>query len=472
MTDTSPILWWVRRDLRLADNPLLTAAVATGRPVIPVFICDPLTDRLGAAPKWRLCLGLAAFAERLAGVGSRLTLRRGAAAQMLDALVAETGATAVWWSRQYDPDAKARDTDIKASLRARGLDARSFDGHLLVEPWTVATGSGGFYQVYTPFWKSVRDRAMPAPLPAPTRVNAPTTWPASDMLADWRMGDAMQRGAGIVAQHLHVGETAARARLDRFIADKVATYAQARDLLAEDAASGLSENLTYGEISPVALWHAGQGALAQGAAGAETFLKEVVWREFAYHLMHHTPHLLQDNWRAGWDAFPWQGESEASQRWKQGRTGCQVVDAAMRELYVTGRMHNRARMLVASYLTKHLLTDWRIGRDWFAETLVDWDPASNAMGWQWVAGCGPDAAPYFRIFNPDTQAEKFDPKSRYRNRWLHSHGPNPSQDALDFYAAVPKSWNLSAMDRVPSPLIDLAAGRARALQAYETRKSA
>ncbi len=472
MTDTSPILWWVRRDLRLADNPLLTAAVATGRPVIPVFIRDPLVDALGAAPKWRLGLGLEAFASGLQAVGSALILRQGDAAQVLDALITETGATSIWWSRQYDPHAKARDTAIKADVRARGLDARSFDGHLLVEPWTVATGSGGFYQVYTPFWKAVRDRNMPQPLAAPTKLAAPATWPASDRLDDWRMGEGMQRGAGIVAKHLHVGEGAARARLDRFIADKVGAYSSARDLLAEDASSGLSENLTYGEISPVALWHAGQGALAQGAPGAETFLKEVVWREFAYHLLHHTPHLLHDNWRAGWENFPWAGETDASQRWKQGRTGCQVVDAAMRELYVTGRMHNRARMLVASYLTKHLLTDWRIGRDWFGETLVDWDPASNAMGWQWVAGCGPDAAPYFRIFNPDTQAEKFDPKARYRMRWLHSHGPNPSQDALDFYAAVPKSWNLSATDRVPSPLIDLAAGRARALKAYEIKKTA
>ena len=472
MTQTSPILWWVRRDLRLADNPLLTAAVATGRPVIPVFICDPLTDALGAAPKWRLGLGLSAFADRVAATGSRLILRRGTAAQVLDALTLETGATSVWWARQYDPDTKARDTDIKTGLRARGLDAHSFDGHLLVEPWTVETGSGGFYQVYTPFWRAVRDRIMPAPLPAPAKINAPATWPVSDRLDDWRMGAAMDRGAGIVAKHLHVGETAARARLDRFIATRVGAYAEARNLLAEDACSGLSENLTYGEISPVALWHAGQGALARDAQGAETFLKEIVWREFAYHLMHHTPHLLHDNWRAGWDAFPWAGESDASQRWKQGRTGCAVVDAAMRELYVTGRMHNRARMLVASYLTKHLLTDWRIGRDWFAETLVDWDPASNAMGWQWVAGCGPDAAPYFRIFNPDTQAEKFDPKSRYRYRWLHTRGSSPSPDALDFYKAAPKSWGLSPTDPAPAPLIDLAAGRARALQAYETKKTA
>lgn len=466
VTGTDTIIWWVRRDLRLADQPLLAAG--KGRVVIPVYILDPLDEGLGAAPKWRLGLGLGAFADTLAAQGSRLILRRGPALDVLRALVAETGAGAVWWGRQYDPAAKARDTDVKAALKGQGIEARSFDGHLLVEPWTVQTGSGGFYQVYTPFWRAVRDRAMPAPI-APLAPKAPATWPDSLPLEALDMGRAMDRGADVVARHVHVGEAAARARLDRFIADKIVAYADKRDLLAEDAASGLSENLAWGEISPRALWAAGSRAMAQGAAGAETFLKEVVWREFAYHLVHHTPHLTETNWKAGWDSFPWAGESDAALRWKQGRTGCAVVDAAMRELYVTGRMHNRARMLVASYLTKHLLTDWRVGQKWFAETLVDWDPASNAMGWQWVAGSGPDAAPYFRIFNPDTQAEKFDPKHRYRDRWLRTRGPAPSADALSFYDAIPKSWGMSPTDTPPAPLIDLAEGRARALAAYETR---
>jgi deoxyribodipyrimidine photo-lyase len=468
VTGQGLLIWWVRRDLRLADNPLLAQAVASGRAVLPVYILDEVDDALGAAAKWRLGLGLAAFDAQLRALGSQLILRRGRALDLLRALVAETDAQAVWWGRQYDPAAKARDTQIKASLREAGLEARSFDGHLLVEPWTVQTGSGGFYQVYTPFWRSVRDRTMPAPI-APVTPKAPATWPDSLPLAALGMGRAMNRGADVVAQHIHVGEGAARARLERFITDHIASYADQRDMLAEDAGSGLSENLAWGEISPRALWAAGQRAMAEGAAGAETFLKEVVWREFAYHLMHHTPHLTQSNWKAGWDAFPWTGESDASQRWKQGRTGCAVVDAAMRELYVTGRMHNRARMLVASYLTKHLLTDWRVGQAWFAETLVDWDPASNAMGWQWVAGSGPDAAPYFRIFNPDTQAEKFDPKHRYRDRWLRTRGPAPSHDALDFFAAIPRSWGLAPTDPSPAPLIDLATGRARALAAYETR---
>jgi len=258
--------------------------------------------------------------------------------------------------------------------------------------------------------------------------------------------------------------------LGAFLAHRVARYKSDRDRLDMDACSGLSENLTYGEISPRTIWHAGWRALQDGQAQAEDFLKELVWREFAYHLIYHTPRLESENWRPDWDGFPWQGEGDAVQAWRQGRTGIEVVDAAMRELYVTGRMHNRARMLVASFLTKHLLVDWRLGRDWFADCLVDWDPAANAMGWQWVAGSGPDAAPYFRIFNPDTQAQKFDPNAGYRKMWLAEASRTPPQTALDFYKACPRAWKLSPSDTRPIPIIDLKTGRERALAAYHDHR--
>ncbi|MEM8851193.1 MAG: deoxyribodipyrimidine photo-lyase, partial [Pseudomonadota bacterium] len=246
---SKPILLWLRRDLRLSDNPALTWAVQQGRPVIPVWIHDQVVETWGAAPKWRMGLGLAHFAERREEIGSRLILRRGKALEALRALVDETGADTVVWNRLYVADERARDTEVKEALRDGGLTARSCHAHVLFEPWTVETGSGGFYKVYTPFWKAVRDRNVDAPLRAPGALEAPAEWPGSDTLADWEMGRAMRRGADVVAAHVHVGEKAAQSRLGAFMANGVEGYADARDMLAEDGTSGLSENLTYGEIS-------------------------------------------------------------------------------------------------------------------------------------------------------------------------------------------------------------------------------
>jgi deoxyribodipyrimidine photo-lyase len=475
MDEKSPILLWFRRDLRLADHPAVTAAIATGRPVIPVFILDPETEAIGAAALWRLEAGLKAFDTALGHAGSRLVLRRGEAQACLRALVTETGATSVYWSRLYDPAAKARDTRVKATLRAQEIDAQSFAGHLLFEPWTVQTKAGGFFRVYTPLWKSVRDRAVAAPAPAPAALRPPVAGDGagvgSDRLDDWGLGRAMRRGAAVIAPHAQVGSAAAQSRLDTFTANWVAAYDTNRDLPSVPGTSLLSENLALGEIGVRDCWHAGQRALAEGKAGAETFLKELVWREFAYHLMHHTPHILTDNWRPEWDAFPWITDAQAPSvlAWKQGRTGLPFVDAAMREMYVTGRMHNRGRMIVASYLTKHLLVHWKIGRDWFAECLTDWDPASNAMGWQWSAGSGPDATPYFRVFNPETQLDKFDKNRNYVDRWIAEGRENPSATALSYFDAIPESWNLSPLDKYPAPIVTPAQGRLRALEAYKGR---
>ncbi|MEO0913935.1 MAG: deoxyribodipyrimidine photo-lyase, partial [Pseudomonadota bacterium] len=364
----APLIFWFRRDLRLSDNPGLTAAVETGLPIIPVFILDPETEALGAAPKWRLGEALRVFGEALAAVGSRLILRRGAADDVLKGLMAETGAEAVHWSRLYDPQARARDTAVKSAFKADGIEAVSHAGHVLWEPWTVETGSGGFYKVYTPFWKAVRGRDLPEPL-GPPKLTAPEAWPVSDALDGWTLGGGMRRGGAVVAKYAQVGSAAAEARLETFVTERIAGYGEERDRLDVDATSRLSQNLTLGEISPRVCWFAGVRAMHEGKAGAEIFLKEIVWRDFAYHLLFHTPHIVDRNWRDDWDAFAWRGESDAAERWRQGRTGEPVIDAAMREMYVTGTMHNRARMLVASYLTKHLLTDWRIGLKWFEECL-------------------------------------------------------------------------------------------------------
>ena len=471
MTDT-PILFWFRRDLRLGDHEGLSAAAATGRPVIPVFIHDEVVETHGAAPRWRLGLGVAHFAETLEGIGSKLILRRGKALDVLRELVAETGAGAVWWSRAYDPAAIARDTDVKSGLTDDGIDAQSFKGHVLFEPWTVETKTGGFYKVFTPMWKSVRGRDLAANISAVSEVCAPKEWPLSDRLTDWNMGAAMRRGSDTVAKHVVVGEAAASDRLDTFISDRVAGYNDARDQMAERGTSMLSENLTYGEISPRQCWHAGWRAIHDGKSGAETFLKELVWREFAYHLAYHTPRIIDQNWREEWDAFPWQDDEHSSDvtAWKQGRTGVQLVDAAMREMYVTGYMHNRGRMLVASYLTKHLMTHWKVGQAWFDDCLIDWDPASNAMGWQWSAGSGPDATPFFRVFNPATQAEKFDNDRTYRARYLGELFSDHGEEADDYFDAIPKSWNMSITVEYPKPVVALDEGRQRALDAYKQRR--
>ncbi|WP_071675416.1 cryptochrome/photolyase family protein [Nioella nitratireducens] len=456
---TSPTLYWMRRDFRLADNPALSDCA--GAPVIPVVIRDGSVRSLGAAPAFRWGRAVGTFSETLTRRGGRVILRTGDALEVLRALLAETGAKRVVWNRLYDPEARARDARIKSALKADGIAVESFNSHLIFEPWTVETKTGGPYRVYSPFWRAVEHCNVARPLPVP-RLIFPDTWPRSEALEEWHLAAPMRRGASVVAAHELLGEEAARKRLDWFLDTRVAAYKDDRDRLDLDATSGLSEPLTYGEISPRQCWHAGCAAQeAGGGKGAGHFLKEVVWREFAYHLMYHTPEIMSRNWREDWDAFPWQGDGARAERWKQGQTGVEVIDAAMRELYVTGRMHNRARMLVASYLTKHLLVHWQVGMQWFADTLTDWDPASNAMGWQWVAGSGPDAAPFFRIFNPETQAEKFDPKARYRTHWLYSTG------AEAFRQAIPLSWDLQ--DR-PSPMIELGEGRKQALAAYETVK--
>ncbi len=439
--------------------------------MIPVFIHDEAVAELGAAPKWRLGLGLEAFGRALADKGSRMILRRGPVLEALQGLIAETGASAVYWTRLYDPDAVARDTRVKSALKEQGVEARSFGGHLMFEPWTVETKTGGFYKVYTPFWNMVKTRDVEPPLETSAQLAAPENWPESDALEDWDLGAAMNRGADVVRPHVRLGEAAAQERLGNFIEDIVADYDTTRNLPGVDGTSGLSENLALGEISPHQCWHAGLRARQEGKTGAETFLKELVWREFAYHLMHHTPRILTDNWKGDWDAFPWRedADTEAVQRWKQGRTGLRFVDAAMREMYVTGRMHNRGRMIVASYLTKHLMTHWRIGMTWFEECLIDWDPASNAMGWQWSAGSGPDATPYFRVFNPVTQLDKFDPKEDYTRRWIAEGLSQPSPDALSYFDAIPRHWSLSHEAAYPAPVVAADEGRKVALDAYENK---
>ncbi|WP_050603547.1 deoxyribodipyrimidine photo-lyase [Ruegeria sp. 6PALISEP08] len=468
----TPIIMWFRRDLRLSDHPALAAAAESGRPVVPVFIRDELVERLGAAPKWRLGLGLEALSETLARLGSHLVLRSGDALVQLQQLVAETGANAVYWSRSYDPVSIARDTEIKAALTEQAVEAKSFAGHLLFEPWTVATKAGQPFRVYTPMWRTVQGRDVPAPVAAVKRLPSPASWPGTEDLRAWQLGRTLNRGAAVLRPYVQPGEQAAHDHLDAFL-DRISQYSNHRDRLDQDGTSNLSEYLSLGEIGPRTVWHRVHQSALLGVSGTEAFLRQLVWREFAYHLMYHTPRLVSDNWKPEWDSFPWNTDPDHPDvvAWTQARTGIPVVDAGLRQMYVTGRMHNRARMIVASYLTKHLMTHWKIGMQWFEDCLIDWDPACNAMGWQWVAGSGPDAAPFFRIFNPQTQAEKFDPNDAYQRRWVAEGQRNPSDTALSYFDAVPRCWRLRPDAIYPMPIVALPEGRIRALSAYESRKS-
>ena len=454
---------WLRRDLRLSDNPALTAAVRSGLPVVPVFILDPETEALAAAPKWRMGQAVAHFAARLDAIGSRLILRRGDAAEVLAALVRETGATEVHWTRLHDAPSRHRDATVADVL---GTAAHVHHGHTLHPPEAIRTKTGGFYKVYTPFWNTLRQTGVDTPAPSHDTLKLPHAWPPSDRLEDWAMGAAMNRGAAVLALHATVGEDAALDRLHDLL-DGLDGYARARDDMGTRETSGLSENLTYGEIGPRTLWHAALQAMQDGARNAEIFLRELAWRDFAHHLLWHNPHLPDRHWREGWDGFPWRQDNPDAEAWRRGQTGEPIVDAAMREMFATGTMHNRARMIVASYLTKHLLTDWRVGLRWFEEVLIDWDPASNALNWQWVAGCGPDASPYFRIFNPAAQAEKFDAKRRYRDCWL-----TDTARSREFFEAVPRQWRLTLKSPRPEPLISMKIGRDRALSALSAMRAA
>ena len=471
MSDTPASIVWFRRDLRLSDHAALTAACNAGGPVFAVFIHDAQTEALGAAAKWRLQMALKSLGDALLKKGHKLILRRGNALDVLQTLLDETGARAVHWLRAYEPDSIARDTKIKAALKAKGIAATSHAGTVMFEPMSVQTGQGGYYKVYSPFWRAVAGRDVAPPLPAPSRIPAPEIWPVSDRLTDWGLSEAMNRGADVLHLYTQIGEDAAQNKLAEFLAERVDAYKARRDFPAENATSDMSQHLTVGEISASQCWHGAMRMCEEGAAGAEHFMKELVWREFAYHLMYHTPKILTENWREGWDEFPWNTDETRADviAWKQGRTGQPFVDAAMREMYVTGRMHNRARMIVGSYLTKHLMTHWRVGQAWFADCLTDWDAASNAMGWQWVAGCGPDAAPYFRVFNPETQAEKFDKSGAYRKSWISELSKSPPKSALDYFAAIPRSWDLRPEMAYATERISLKEGRDRALTAYGAR---
>lgn len=459
----SPAIVWLRRDLRLADNPALLAAVEGGRPLIALYI---LEEGLGGASRWWLHHSLGALAHNLRECGGTLTLARGRPEAVLSKLIEETGAGAVYWNRLYEPAAIARDKTLKAQLRSQGVDAHSFNAALLHEPWAVATQAGGPFKVFTPFWRACRQRRVAAPAgPAPAAINGLTV--SGDTLADWSLlPKAPDWSAGFGGWN--PGEAGAQAALELFLDHAVKHYAQARDRPGVAGTSRLAPHLHFGEIGPRQVWSA-VAALGGEGQGATAFESELGWREFCHHVLFHFPAMAEENLRDGF-AFPWRDDPDGLAAWQRGQTGFPLVDAGMRELWTTGFMHNRVRMIAASFLIKDLMIDWRVGAAWFLDTLLDADLAANIFNWQWAAGCGFDAAPYFRVFNPSGQGERFDAEGAYvrswcpeltrlPDKWLHRPWEAPAAVLAQAGVVLGKSY--------PAPIVDHALARDRALAAFK-----
>ena len=476
-------LLWFRRDLRLADNPALDAAVAIGRPVIPVYICDDADAgewSPGGASRWWLHGSLSALSSAIEERGNRLILKTGPAASVISKLLSETGATSVYWNRRYEPWATRRDEKIKTALQSKGIEARSFNAGLLREPWAVTTQKGDPYKVFTPFWKALRSSGEPdQPRPAPQRIPAPNEFAESDSLNSWGLLPTRPDWAGGLRDAWTPGEDTAQTRLHDFTDAAVFDYQDKRNLPGVSGTSRLSPHLHFGEIGPRQIWHAVvTSALARTGSpmprGVETYLSEIAWREFSHHLLFHFPDLPLKALRTEFSNFPWADDPDALSAWQRGATGYPIVDAGMRELWTTGWMHNRVRMIVASFLIKDLLIDWQTGENWFWDMLVDADLANNAASWQWVAGCGADAAPYFRIFKPTIQGTKFDPNGTYVRKWVPEISKLPDKLIHAPWTAKPIELADARIELgrdYPAPIVDHSMARNRALEKYKLLKA-
>ena len=476
---TTKILW-LRQDLRLSDNPALRAACKNTQNLLVVFIDDPLDQTLsslGAASRVWLHHSLESLQQDLSKLGQRLLCFQGDSEAVLASLVQASGADLVCWNRCYDPVSMDRDIRIKSSL-AKLTEVTSFNGLLIAEPWKGCKEDGTAYRVFTPYYRNL-SRVLPlepplaAPRKLPVMIDSERLRPIEGQIHD-------VAGLGLLPQsdwheammsHWQTGERAARRQLKRFLASPVENYGVDRDIPSVQGTSALSPHLHFGEISPRQIAHElykVRPEVVEKKTGAETFLKEVFWREFAYHLLYHFPDMVDQPLDKRFSKFPWpKTPADALSRWQQGRTGVPIVDAGMRQLWQSGWMHNRVRMIVASYLIKNLMIPWQQGERWFRDTLVDADLASNVMGWQWTAGCGADAAPYFRVFNPVLQGKKFDPEGHYVKAWV------PELAALD-RKSIHEPWELDDTERAnldyPHPMVDLKASRVRALEAFDSIK--
>ena len=465
-------LVWLRNDLRINDNVALLKAIALGDAVIPVFIWAPDEESPwapGAATRWWLHQSLKSLDTALRKKGSRLILRHGKTLPVIQSLLKETGAKRIVWNRHYEPAIVERDTRTKKVLREQGVAVESFSGHLLCEPSLIRTQAGEPFKVFTPFWKSCLNTSPPEqPMNAPAHIPSPSRWPASDTLDQWQLEPTIPWTKGIES-NWNPGEVGAQKALARFLDEAISEYPEERNRPDHWGTSRLSPYLHFGEISVRSVWQAVHERIAKSSKsgsfrGADVFLSEVGWREFAHHLLFHFPKTTDEPLRAEFSRFPWEKNAKGFKAWTKGETGYPIVDAGMRELWSTGWMHNRVRMIVASFLVKDLLIPWQEGAKWFWDTLVDADLASNTLGWQWTAGCGADAAPYFRVFNPVLQGEKFDPEGQYVRRWIPELAPLPNQ-------WIHKPWEYpQKVSGYPAPIVDHSEARQRALVAFKHLK--
>ena len=466
----APVIVWFRRDLRVADNPALHKAAQSGRAVIALYIEE--TNRLrklGAARNLWLSKALEDLAASLKSAGTELIIRKGEAAEIIDEIIDKTNSATIYWNRRYAKDGRDIDEAIKSNFKSRGLTAESFNANLLSEPWEVETKTGGYYKVFTPYWRAAKDHLnLSKPLAAPTSLKGYDGKLSSDELD--LVSDGKVKGqdwSDMVMTDWTATEAGAHDNLESFLDGPIEDYAEDRNRPdKENGTSRLSPYLAHGQISPRQIWHAVKG----NDYSSTKFLAEIGWREFSYVLMFHNPDLATANYKKDFDAFAWDMDEQALERWQLGQTGYPFVDAGMRELWQTGWQHNRVRMVCASFLIKHLLIDWREGEDWYWDTLLEADPASNAASWQWVAGSGADAAPYFRIFNPFTQGEKFDPNGDYVRKYVPElkHMPNKFiHRPWDAPALVLKEAGVTLGGNYPNPIVDHKQARERALAAYK-----
>ncbi|MEZ5896052.1 MAG: deoxyribodipyrimidine photo-lyase [Parvularculaceae bacterium] len=473
-----PAIVWFRADLRLGDNPALDAAARSDSPVIPVFVlpCDGLLAP-GGAQRWWLHHSLLALKSHLEKAGSSLVLLKGDERAVIADLVERTGAGAVYWNRRYAPQHIETDRALKQMLTASAVSVETFNGSLWRDPWEVKTKSGGDYRVFKPFWKSLRAKgpARARLFSAPSKMRPPSQWPKSDDLSSWRLTPESPDWAHEFADHWAPGEEGAAKRLETFL-DDANCYANERDMPAMDATSRLSPHLAHGEISVTEIWCRVRARVDLGelsSANAEKFLSELAWREFSYNLLFHNSEIARAPLRKEFERFDWREDDKSFNAWARGMTGVPIVDAGLRQLWRTGWMHNRVRMIVASFLVKNLLIHWTKGERWFWDSLVDADAANNPASWQWVAGSGADAAPYFRIFNPVSQGEKHDPEADYvrefvpeiaalPNKWIHKPWSAPDEILSNSHIVLGKTY--------PFPIVDLHGSRQRALDAYQKLK--